>query len=113
MAAIFPLCLAIGAHLLQIRFVLLPADISSMSFTHEKRPLLLRDGFDVQRAIRMFGRLRASVAACAGITGIAQGFEHRVVPQGCKVDLAVVRPGPHAAGKQHRFFAKIPHRGPS
>src|SRR5215813_8519835 len=107
MAAIFPLCLAIRAQLLQICFVLFPADISSMGLTYEKRPLLLRNAFNVKRAIRMFGRMRASVAECPCIAGIAQGFEYRVVPQGREVDLAFVWPCADAARKEQRLFAKV------
>ena len=47
-ATIFSMCLAIGTQLCQIGFVVLPTDVASMRLSHEKQPLLLGKGLDVQ-----------------------------------------------------------------
>ncbi len=71
-ATIFSMRLAIGAQLGQIGFIVLPAQVSSMHLPHEKQPLLLGKGVDVERAIRMLAGMGASEAEGSRIARVAQ-----------------------------------------
>ena len=57
-AAIFSVGGTILLQLMQIRFVLLPGDISNMSVSQEKLPLILRNGLSMVRTVRLFRRAR-------------------------------------------------------
>ncbi|HLH60886.1 MAG TPA: hypothetical protein VKV20_04310 [Ktedonobacteraceae bacterium] len=78
-ATVLPMCLAIGAQLREIGFVVFPADVASMHLSNEKQPLLLGKRLDVERAIRMLAGLGPSEAEGSRIARVAEHFEHGVV----------------------------------
>src|SRR5258708_13864806 len=87
-ATILSMRLAIGTQLGQIGFVLLPAEVASMHLLHEKQPLLLGQGLDVQGAISMLDGMGASEAESTGVARIAHHFEHSLLLQRHPSDLA-------------------------
>ena len=111
-ATILAMSLAIRMQLGQIGFVLLPAQVASMDLTNQKRPLLLGKGFDVERAISMFGGMGPSEAKGSRIARITQHFEHGTVLQRHPMDLASMSTCVDAAREEQPLVAKILHRGP-
>ena len=103
-ATILAMRLAIGTQLGQIGFVLLPAQVSSMDLTNQKRPLLLGKGFDVQRAISMLGGMGPSEAESSRIARIAQRFEHSVVLQRHPMNLACMRTDVNTAREEQSLI---------
>src|SRR5262249_17354404 len=104
--------LRVGAELLQVRLVLLPAEVAHMRVTQEKRPLLLRQALDVGRAIWMLGGGRAPRAERAGIAGITQRLEHGVVTQRHPVDGSGMRASTDPAWKEQPLRAEVLDGGP-
>ncbi len=111
-ATILSMRLAIGTQLGQIGFVLLPAEVSSMHLLHEKQPLLLGKGLDVQGAIRMLDGMGASEAESTGVARIAQHFEHSVVLHRHPMDLASMRTRVSAAREEQSLVPKVSDGGP-
>ena len=72
---------AILLQLAQVSFVLFPADVSRMGIPDEKRPLLLWDRLDRERAISTFAGVGASIAEGTGVAGIVEHVADRVVKQ--------------------------------
>ena len=66
------MCLAIGAQLGEIGFILFPTDVAGMDLSNEKQPLLLGKGVDVERAVRVFAGLGASKAERTRVAWVAQ-----------------------------------------
>src|SRR5258708_38311551 len=104
--------LAIGTQLGQIGFVLLRAEVASMHLLHEKQPLLLGKGLDVQGAISMLDGMGASEAESTGVARIAHHFEHSVGLQRHPMALASMRTRVSAAREEHSLFPKASHAGP-
>jgi hypothetical protein len=111
-AAILTMCLAIGAQLREMSFVVLPTDVASMHFLHEKEPLLLGKGVDVQRAIGMLGALGPSEAEGTGVARVTKHVEHGAVLQGHPMKLTGMGTAADPAWKEESLRAKILDRGP-
>src|SRR6266516_262133 len=105
-ATIVSMRLAIGTQLGQIGFVLLPAQVSSMDLTNQKRPLLLGKGFDVEGAISMLGGMGPSEAESTSVARIAQRFEHGVVLQRHPMNLACMRTDVNTAREEQSLIPK-------
>src|SRR5713101_7870682 len=103
---------AIGTQLGEIGFIVLPAQVASMHLSHEKQPLLLGKGFDVQRAIRMLDGMGPSEAEGSRIARIAQRFEHGVVLQRHPMNLACMRTDVNTAREEQSLVPKVPDGGP-
>src|SRR5712692_3958719 len=106
-ATIVSMGLAIGTQLGQIGFVLLPAEVSSMDLTNQKRPLLLGKGFDVEGAISMPGGMGPSEAESTSVARIAQRFEHGVVLQRHPMNLACMRTDVNTAREEQSLIPKV------
>src|SRR6266700_2262545 len=106
-ATILSMCLAIGAQLSEIGFVVFPADVASMDLSNEKQPLLLGKRLDVKRAIRILAGLGPSEAEGSRIARVAQHFEHGAVLQRHPMNLASMRTRVGAAREEQSLVAKI------
>ncbi len=111
-AAIFAVGGAILSQLAQVRFILLPADVARMGLLQEKRPLLLWDRLDGERAVSTFAGVGASIAEGASVAGIAQHLAGRIVDQRCPMDLAFMWSCADTARKQQPLVVKELHGPP-
>src|SRR6266702_5731700 len=110
-ATIVAMLLPIRTQLGQIGFVLLPAEVSSMDLTNQKRPLLLGEGFDVEGAISMLGGMGPSEAESTSVARIAQRFEHGVVLQRHPMNLACMRTDVNTAREEQSLIPKVSDGG--
>jgi len=73
-ATILSMCLAIGAQLREVGFVVFPTD-ASMHLLNEKQSLLLEKRLGVERVVRMFAGVSPSETECTSVARIAQHVE--------------------------------------
>src|SRR5260370_364104 len=99
------MCLAIGAQLREMGFVVFPADVASMHFLNEKQPLFLRKRLDVKRAIRMFAGLGPSETERTSVARVAEHFEHGVVLQWHPMERTFMRTVANTAWEEESLGA--------
>src|SRR6266700_3396550 len=106
------MCLAIGAQLREMSFVVLPTDVARMHILHEKQPLLLGKRLGMPPAIRMFAGLGPPKTEGPRVARVAQHVEHGTVLQGHPMEFPCMRTTANATWKEESLRAKILDGGP-